>query len=132
MNISESDPQLATTASQLGAAALRIPEDMLAPIRKRLYHSSGDGYYVFRNFVPPAVVAHMRTIWSSIDPRLTHRPWEGNHLVYAGCPDYFDQGADGSRLFYNFLFSHPVDEATREISVAVHMLRNRLSGRNAF
>lgn len=111
---------------------LHIPEGILHEARMKLYHSSGDGYYVLRNFAAPDAVAHMRELWTTVDPAKTHKPWEGNHCVYPGCPDYYVIYEDGGRVFYNFLFDEPVDEVTREISVAVHMLRNRLSGRNAF
>ena len=114
------------------ADMLRLREEDLAAIRAKIYHSSGDGYFIFRNFVSREVVQHMRNLWGTVDPNATHRVFPGKENIYAGCPDYYARYPDGSTIFYNFLFAEPLDEVTREVSVCVHMLRNRLSGRNAF
>lgn len=114
------------------AETMRLSDADLADIRMKIYHSTGDGYYVFRNFISPDVVKHMRDLWGRIDPAAVSPPFSGNEHVYAGCPDYHARYTDGSTIFYNFLFAEPLDEVTREVAVCVHMLRNRLSGRNAF
>jgi len=126
MNISE------LSDSRFSAEALRIPEDALAAIRMKIYHSRGDGYYVFRNFISPEVVGHMRELWSRVDAHAIFGDFPGNHRLVAGCADTCAVYPDGSSVFYNFLFAEPLDEVTREVSICVHMLRNRLSGRNAF
>lgn len=118
--------------SRFSAEALRLPEDALAAIRMKIYHSGGDGYYVFRNFISPEVVKHMRELWVGIDARAVFGDFPGNDRVVAGCPDTCAVYPDGSTIFYNFPFAEPLDEATREVAICVHMLRNRLSGRNAF
>ena len=131
MNISEQSQQQ-MRAGRFTAEALRLPESDLADIRMKIYHSSGDGFYIFRNFIPPEIVKHMRDLWGGIDPSLTHQPFPGNEYICAGVSDSYAKYPDGSTIFYNFLFAEPLDEVTREVAVCVHMLRNRLSGRNAF
>jgi hypothetical protein len=128
MNISDVQvPKVRFTAE-----ALRVPDPELADIRMKIYHSTGDGYYIFRNFISPAVVKHLRDLWSGVDPVQTHHKFTGNECIYFGCPDSCAQYEAGNTIFYNFLFAEPLDEVTREVAVCVHMLRNRLSGRNAF
>jgi hypothetical protein len=119
-------------SARFSAEVLRLAEQELAAIRMKIYHSTGDGYYICRNFVSPEVVEHMRGIWTTIDPSLTHGLFRGNEFIHSGCPDTYARYPDGSTIFYNFLFAEPLDEVTREVAVCVHMLRNRLSGRNAF
>ena len=120
------------SAPSLDYLRLAIPEDDLHAARRALYHSSGPGYVVFPNFLAPAHVAHMRSIWSSVDPSVSHARFQSKAQFQVGCPNFADIHADGTRIFHNFLWNPPLDEVTREASIFVHMLRNRLSGRNAF
>jgi hypothetical protein len=132
MSISEAVLQEQAQRERFTAEALRISDAELSRIRMQIYHSKGDGYYIFRNFVPPEVVRHMRSLWTTIDPSETHHLFAGKENFRAGCPDYYARYEDGSTIFYNFLYADPLDEVTREVGVCVHMLRNRISGRNAF
>jgi hypothetical protein len=135
MSISEIAERLRQNGSNdaLSFERLHLREEELPDIRRRLYHSSGDGYYVFRRFVSPDLVKHMRSIWTTVDPETSHKLYTGNHNFYVGCPNFYARyGDDGSLIFYNFFFAPPLDEVTYEISVCVHALRNRLAGRNAF
>lgn len=118
--------------SLLSFDRLHLREDDLHAVRMRLYHSSGDGFYIFRGFISPEMVAHMRAIWTTVDPASSFKPYINNDGFYVGCPNYFVRYEDGSEIFYNFLFSPPLDEVTLETSLMVNLLRNRLSGRNAF
>jgi hypothetical protein len=111
---------------------LNLRDQDLHAIRMHLYHSSGEGYYVFRRFVSPDIVAHMRSIWTSTGPKVGFELFPGNDKTYIGCPNYYVRYDDGSEVFYNFLFAPPFDEVTCEVSIAVNMLRNRLSGRCAY
>jgi hypothetical protein len=110
-------------------ASLSIPEDELHPARMELYHSSGPGYAIFPGFLSPDQVAHMRRLWSTVDPTTTHALFPGKKFIYAGCPNYYLLEADGSRTFYNCLWNAPTDEVTHAACLQAHTLRNRLSGR---
>lgn len=120
------------TASRFNYENLTIGEEALAAYRRELYHSTGSGYIVFRGFLDERTVRHIRGIWSSIDPRLTHKEfWLRREDVFSGCPDYYTL-EPRNRTFHNFFYNVPVDEVTWAASLAVHMLRNRLSGRMSF
>src|SRR5690349_20948264 len=116
-------------ASHFTLDSLSLPEEALHPARMELYHSSGPGYVIFRGFTSPEQVAHMRRVWSSVDPATTHALFPGKQLLYDGCPNYYLLEADGSRTFYNCLWNAPTDEVTHAACLAAHALRNRLSGR---
>jgi hypothetical protein len=111
---------------------MHLREADLHAYRMQLYHSSGQGFCIFRGFISPEIVAHMRSMWTTVDPPVAFQLWPGDKDLYVGCPNYFARYEDGSDIFYNFLFAPPFDEVTCEVSIAVNMLRNRLSGRNAF
>ena len=110
---------------------MHLREEDMREIRMDLYHSSGEGYYIFRGFIPPDLVTHMRAIWCRTDQPPSFRMFPGNQGFYIGCPNYFVRYDDGSAVFYNFLFAPPLDEVTLEVSIAINALRNRLSGRSA-
>ncbi len=112
--------------------ALSIPEAALAAHRRALYHSEGPGFVIVRGFVDCAVVEHMRTLWSTLDHRRTHRPFVNKEMFHDGCPDYAAVDEEGNASYYNFFFNQPVDEVTWTVSLYVHMLRNRLMGRQGF
>lgn len=97
-----------------------------------LYHSTGAGYYIFKRFIAPELVNHIREVWPKNEMPPGFRLLPANNTYYPGCPNYYVRYPEGSLIFFNFLHADPLDEATQEVSVAVHMLRNRLSGRNAF
>jgi hypothetical protein len=110
---------------------LHLREADLHSVRTNLYHSSGDGFHVFRGFISPEIVEHIRWVWTTVDPAPVTLPFPGSHGFYVGCPNYHARYDDGSFIFYNFFFRPPLDEVTHEVSACVHLLRNRLSGRNA-
>jgi len=98
----------------------------------KIYHSTGDGYFIFRNFLTPEAVTHIREMWTSVDPKFAHQGFRSKEQFRVGCQNFSYEYPDGSRVFYNFLWNPPLDEVTQEASISVHMLRNRISGRNAF
>lgn len=115
-----------------GFDRLHLRDEDMHAVRMRLYHSSGEGYHVFRNFISPDIVAHMRAIWTTADGKTGFDLFPGNDKTYVGCPNYYVRYDDGSEIFYNFLFAAPFDEVTCEVAIAVNQLRNRLSGRGAY
>jgi hypothetical protein len=111
---------------------LHVRERDLQAIRTKLYHSTGPGFHVFKQFVSPDLVSHMRSVWPKTEMPPGFMVLPDTNAYYPGCPNYYVQYPDGSLIFFNFLHRTPLDEVTQEVSVTVHMLRNRLSGRNAF
>jgi len=105
---------------------------MLRPIRRDIYHSSGQGFYVFRNFLGPDVATHMQRFWSDLDPMLIHRtlPSEGIKALFNGCPDYsYGKQHGDHRGFLNFFWNHPADEVSYAVAMQVQWLRNRVMGK---
>src|SRR5450631_1467904 len=128
MNTSEQQ----TAAGMFTFRTLRPREGDLHAIRMNLYHSTGCGYHIFKNFVSKELVAHMRSVWpkNEMPPSYQHLPKTGAH--YIGCPNYYARYPDGSSIFYNYMHAQPFDEVTHEVSGVVHMLRSQLSSRPAF
>jgi hypothetical protein len=124
MNISNQPP--------ITFAGMFPNEAELHPTRMALYHSSGPGYAVFRQFIDPGQVAYMQRFWTGVDPAASHSLFPGKTHIYPGCPDYYVVDADGSRTFHNFFWNAPLDEFTHTLSIAISMLRNRISGRAPF
>jgi hypothetical protein len=121
-----------TSEQALTFAGLFPSEQALHPTRMALYHSSGPGYVVCKGFLTPDQVAYMQRFWTGVDPAASHTLFPGKTHIYPGCPDYYLIDADGSRTFHNFFWNAPLDEFTHTLSVAVTMLRNRISGRAPF
>jgi len=129
------------TAAELEAAdetfrfdfnTLAIPEGVLQPIRRNIYHSSGQGYHVFRGFLDPQIAGHMRRFWSELELTHVHQrlPDEGVKMLYAGCPDYYYGEQHGDhRGYLNFFWNHPADEVSYAVAMQVQWLRNRVMGR---
>lgn len=132
MNISSpvSSPDMHADAIEF--EQFHVREADLHAIRMELYHSTGPGFYIFRQFVSPGLVSHMRSVWPKREMPPGFKLLPGADGYYPGCPNYYVRYPDDSLIFFNFLHQAPLDEVTQEVSVAVHMLRNRLSGRNAF
>ena len=131
MNISSALP---TTESKsvFDFERLHLREAELHAIRMDLYHSTGSGFHIFRQFIPPTLVSHIRSVWPKAEMPPRYQLLPASDAYYPGCPNYYVRYPDDSLIFFNFLHAPPLDETTQEVSVAVHMLRNRLSGRNAF
>lgn len=130
MTVIELEP--ARDAFRFDFNSLAIPEEALRPIRRDLYHSSGPGFHVFRNFLDPQIAAHMRRFWSEL--RLTHvhqpLPAEGVKMLVSGCPDYYYGTQHGDhRGYLNFFWNHPADEVSYAVAMEVQWLRNRVMGR---
>jgi len=112
--------------------SLAIPEDVLQPIRRDLYHSQGHGYHVFRNFLDPRIAAHMQRFWSELELTHVHEPLpaEGVKMLFNGCPDYYYGTQHGDhRGYLNFFWNHPADEVSYAVAMQVQWLRNRVMGR---
>ncbi len=112
--------------------SIYLKEEDLHSIRMSIYHSKGIGYALFKNFISPEFVSHIRAIWPENEKPLTYEKISEEVWAYKNAPNYHSQYEDGTYVYYNFLHNSVFDEVTHEVVVAVHMLRNRLSGRNAF
>jgi hypothetical protein len=127
----EAMPHL-TEAFPFDFKSLAIPEEALQPIRRDIYHSSGFGYHIFRNFLDPQIASHMRKFWSELELAHVHQqlPPEGVKVLHVGCPDYYYGLQPGDhRGFLNFFWNHPPDEVSYAVAMQVQWLRNRVMGR---
>lgn len=117
----------------LSLTSLALPESALGGVRHELYHSSGPGYVIFRNFLNPAQVAHLRTFWGTFTTDQGYAPFEGKHQFVAGCGNFVNRDRQNDNAtFHNFLWNTPIDELTWTTAWMVQGLRNRISGRPFF
>lgn len=130
--MSVADLQRANEAFRFDFNSLAVPEEALRPIRRDIYHSSGPGFYVFRNFLGPEIAAHMQRFWTDLELTHVHRtlPPEGVKALVNGCPDfsYGEQHGD-HRGYLNFFWNQPADEVSYAVAMQVQWLRNRVMGR---
>jgi hypothetical protein len=124
--------QVPTLRRSLDFENLGIPEEDLAPARRAIYHSEGPGYFVFRNFLSPALARHVKSFWQNLDQSYAHKPFPGMAHMAKGCPNFYYGEQGGNRGYFNFFWNHPVDEATYAASFQVQWLRNRVMGRTPF
>jgi hypothetical protein len=118
--------------SPLNFGLLAIPEQQLQSIRRDIYHSSGLGFHVFRNFLGPEIAEHMRRFWSELQLTHVHQtlPQEGVAALTRDCPDYSYGIQNGDhRGFLNFFWNTPADEVSYAVAMQIQWLRNRIMGR---
>lgn len=112
---------------------LYLREPDLFPIRRELYHSTGSGFFVFKKFLTDEQTSHMRSFWSSLDPRDWHQPYKGMDRIFPGCPNYyFYEEGQGQLSYFNFLWNYPPDELTYSVAFNIQLLRNRIESRNIY
>jgi hypothetical protein len=121
-----------TSDSRFSLDGLSLGEAELAVYRRALYHSTGPGYIVIRNFLSADAVAHIRALWSGVDPARTHHNFVDKSWIYRYCPNYASVDDHGNRTFYNFFWNTPLDEVTFTASLYIQILRNRIAGRAPF
>lgn len=112
---------------------LIVGDSCIQEIRRSLYHSQGEGYFVFREFLDAEFAAHLQTFWTHPDtPGLFSRHIGTEHF-HSGCPNSaIDADSNGNSIFYNFFWNSPVDEATYDISLHIQLLRARVEGRPSY
>lgn len=123
--MSTSDPRFTLDGLSLGEAEL-------AAHRRALYHSTGPGYILIRDFLSPASVAHIRALWGGVDASRTHKAFVDKTWIYRNCPNYVNDDGKGNRVFYNFFWNVPLDEVTFTACLYIQVLRNRIAGRAPF
>lgn len=108
---------------------LSLKDEKLFDLRFSLYHSSGCGYLLIRNYIDQDFVAHMRHIWATAVPELTHSPYSGTENFKRSCPNFFHVDSSGNKSFYNFFWNTSLDDATYNACLSAAMLRNRIQGK---
>jgi len=111
--------------------SLFLKDESLRQIRRQIYHSSGPGYVVIREFFDQQQVEHAQEIWTSTSASRHFEPFLGKHQFQLGSPNFMKKDDRGNRTFYNFLWGKPLDELTYEATFYIQTLRNRISGRNS-
>lgn len=115
--------------------SLWLREEDLHPIRNDLFHSGKPGYHILKNFLNEEMTTHISDFWSQdvgLDPWF-ERFRDQNDFEF-GCPNFripFDVTRE-SRIFFNFQWNYPADEATHAVSMLIHMLRIQLEARPIF
>ncbi len=122
--------------NDISAATLNdilIAEGDLHAARMAIFHSSGAGYVVFRNFLDGAQLRHMRSFWLDFDVAASgFLPFSGKAAFRPECPNFVSKDDAGNCVYHNFLWNPPVDELTWSAAWAVHGIRSRISGRSFF
>mgnify|MGYP001320841359 CR=1 FL=1 len=99
-------------------------------IRRELYHSSGPGFIIFREFVRRQIADHIVEYWvRQAKPEVSHTRIKPKNPFYPGCPAYFAGSLEGSRTYYNPFWGPIFDVATNEVSLAISQLRAKIEGK---
>ena len=59
-----------------------IDEKILSKIRKDIYHSSGPGFYVFKNFINKEFLIHIVNLWTKLEKYYFHVNFDELHHQY--------------------------------------------------
>jgi len=100
--------------------------------RRKIYHSQGDGFLLFKGFLERKFSDHLVNYWCRLlDPPQTHVLFPGKeHAFYAGCPCYYKHGrSTGLKVFYNPLWSNQHEVVSNEIAVSIIHLRSQIEGK---
>jgi hypothetical protein len=106
----------------------RLPDDELAPIRHDIYHSTGPGYVVLKNYISQQFVDHIRALWPNLPEEHMHQKFKSWNSIYYGHPN-FERRSPGLDFFQNFFWNTPVCEITHAVALSIIILRNRLEGK---
>ena len=109
-----------------------LAQDDLWEIRNKIYHSQGDGFFLFKGFVEDKFTEHLVNYWSrSLDPPQTHTLFPGKeNAFYPGCPCYYKHGrSTGLKIFYNPLWSNRHEVVSNEIATSIIHLRSQIEGK---
>jgi hypothetical protein len=119
--------------TQLSLESMYLDEDLIYSIRKKLYHSSGLGYVVCRQFITQEYSRHIFDYWTKyVMPEKSHQKFVSKQLLKPGNPNFYNQSPNGSRTFYNPFWNPPPDEVTHEVCLKIAQLRNQVESRPSF
>ncbi|WP_448208553.1 hypothetical protein [Azospirillum sp. sgz302134] len=110
---------------------LKIPDNDLRNIRMAIFHSSGPGYYIIRNYLQPSQVKHLQTVWSQFKDSSARKyfvDYRGRDSIYFGCPNSYSPDDRGNELFHNWSWNPPYDDLTFSASMMVQMIRSQVMG----
>lgn len=107
-----------------------IDDQRLHESRMDLYHSSGSGFVVFRNYISDDYVKHIVDYWTKyVIPEKSHEKFVSKEFLYNGCPNYFVSSSNGSKVFYNAFWNPPCDAVTYEAAFRIAQLRNQIEAK---
>jgi len=130
--VTERDAKSMLPSTEFKLDELVISEERLRAIRMAIYHSSGPGYVIFREFLNQTQAEHLRMMWCAPETIEQFEMFLGKDHFFQGCPNYVAQWADRNIMFFNFLWNPFVDELSRTITIIVQMLRSRITGKPLF
>jgi hypothetical protein len=105
-----------------------LPDEKLAPIRHDIYHSTGPGYVVLKNYISKQFTDHMRAVWPNLPEEHMHQKFKTWNSLYYGMPN-FERRSPGLDFFQNFFWNAPVCEITHAVALSIIILRNRIEGK---
>jgi len=107
-------------------------KDLLA-VRRALYRSDGPGFVLFRGFLPPALVAHVRGFWTEREPAMfgEFAPFVQRDRYQIGQGPYASR-FPGKSCWFLDLWDAPLDEVTLAATVAITQLRNQIEQQPLF
>ena len=119
--------------TQFSLESTYLDEDLIHRVRKELYHSSGPGYVVFKQFISSEYSRHIFDYWTKyVVPEKSHQQFISRELLRPGNPNFYNQSPNGSRSFYNPFWNSPPDEVTHEVCLKITQLRNQIESRPSF
>jgi hypothetical protein len=117
----------------LSVKSAYLDDEIIHSIRMKLYHSSGPGYVVFRQFIPSEYSRHIFDYWTKyVVPEKSHQQFISRELLRPGNPNFYSQSPNGSKSFYNPFWNAPPDEVTHEVCLKIVHLRNQIESRPSF
>lgn len=109
---------------------LNFYQNELSKIRTRIYHSKGNGFYVFKNFLSSDELSKLRGFWlnKSVDDRFSS--FIRNSDVTTRSPNYmYTKPNEGDRAYCCFLWNEPPCEVSHSLAFEIQLLRNTIEQR---
>ena len=108
----------------------QINKNDLWEIRKEIYHSNNQGFYIFRNYIKEEFVQSIIEYWCYNSPhKKSHKKFKDKSTdFYINCPSYFLENGE-NKVFYNPFWSNNYDPLTNELSLAICTLRAQIEGK---
>lgn len=98
-------------------------------IRHDIYHSSGPGYFVLKNFITENTVNKLRSFWLNTAIDQSFYDFIPNRSVKVGSPNYFyKKPSKLDRTYCCFLWNEPLCQQTHELALEIQQIRNIVEG----
>lgn len=114
---------------EINFQANSLSKEDLHKLRMQLYHSTGDGFCIFRSFIPGRIASHISNFWTvHVDPKITHSVYLREDINLNLGHRYL-QDNSGNISFFNPLWAKSLDIVSNEIALSIIALRARIEGK---